>query len=202
MKPKIYRSGSKKKSNNYDCCQTPFYALDPLLPYLPKGTIWEPAAGEGNIITKLKLSGRTDVVWGDILTGQNFFEDEPPKYDCQVTNPPYSLKYEWLTRSYELGKPFALLLPLEALGASSGQVLFDKYGIELILLSKRINFKMPNKGYDTGGAQFPTAWFTYGLKIGQQLTFKKITYYSDAQFPLFDSNDQTESMEQLPIKII
>lgn len=185
MKPKQNQQGSTKKSNNYDRCQTPFYALDPLLPYLPSGIIWEPAAGDGHIVTKLTMSGWENIISSDLLTGQNFFETEPDKWDCQVTNPPYSIKYEWLTRSYELGKSFALLLPLETLGASKGQKLFECYGVELILFDKRINFKMPNKGYTGGGDQFPSAWFTSGLNIGQQLTFAKIHYYEDGQLSFF-----------------
>jgi hypothetical protein len=187
MKPKQNRQGSVKKSYIYDQCQTPFYALDPLIPYLSeKGTIWESAAGDGQIAAKLKLSG-FQVIATDILTNKNFFEITPQCWDCQVTNPPYSIKYQWLNRSYQLDKPFALLLPLETLGARKGQKLFEDYGIEIILLDKRINFKMPHKGYTGNGAQFPVAWFTYGLGIGQQFVFGKIHRYEDEQLPLFDT---------------
>lgn len=183
MKPKQNRVGDSKKSHTFDRCQTPYYALDPLIPYLPQGIIWESAAGEGQIVTKLRLSGFT-VIPSDILTGQNFFSYHPRNWDCQVTNPPYSVKYKWLERSYELGGAFALLLPLETLGSASGQRLFSKHGIEIILLDKRVNFKMPNKGYSGSGAQFPVAWFTFGLEIGQQLTFVKIHRYDDTQLSL------------------
>lgn len=181
MKPKENKAGDISKSSTFDRCQTPFYALDPLLPYLPKSwLIWESAAGDGQIVAKLQSSG-FEVVSSDLLTGQNFFDYSPLTWDCQITNPPYSTKYHWLNRSYELGKPFALLLPLETLGAGQGQRLFEKFGVEIILLNKRINFKMPNKGYLGNGAQFPTAWFTFGLGIGQHLTFAKISYYEDEQ---------------------
>jgi hypothetical protein len=186
VKPKRNQKGSIKKSKTFDQCQTPFYALDPLIPYLPQGIIWEPAAGDGHIVTKLELTG-LDVIAGDILTGQNFFEYIPPQYDLQVTNPPYSIKYQWLERCYELEKPFALLLPLETMGAVKGQRLFERYGIEVILLDKRINFKMPYKKYGGGGAKFPVAWFTWGLNIGQQITFGKIQRYEDGQLSLFNT---------------
>ena len=187
MKSKIYRNGSTKKSHTFDQCQTPFYALDPLISYLPTNCIlWESAAGEGQIAAKLKLSGFR-VITTDILTGQNFFETSPPNWGCQVTNPPYSIKYNWLERSYQLGRPFALLLPLETMGASKGQKLFERYGIEIILLDKRINFKMPYKGYGKTGAHFPVAWFTWGLEIGRQIIFGKIRRYEDEQMPLFDT---------------
>lgn len=75
------------------------------------------------------------------------------------------------TAKYQLGKPFALLMPVEVLGAKSAQRNFKAHGIEVILLDKRVNFKMPEKGWLGSGAQFPTAWFTWGLNIGKQITF-------------------------------
>ena len=184
MKPKQNKRGDTGKSNTYDRCQTPHYALDPLLPYLKTHwTIWESAAGEGQIVSKLTQHG-FDVIATDILTGDNFFETEPEMWQCQVTNPPYSTKYDWLERSYALCRPFALLLPLETLGTKSGQGHFEKHGVEIILFDKRVNFKMPNLGYTGSGAQFSTAWFTWGLGIGKDLTFAKLSRYEDKQMSL------------------
>ena len=184
-KPKTNRQGDTKKSNKYDRCGTPHYALDPLLPYIPQHwLIWEPAAGDGQICDKLMMEGY-NVFSSDILTGRNFFDWQPNQWHCQITNPPYSTKYPWLARSYDLQKPFALLLPLEALAAGrDAQPLFKRYGIEIIVLNKRVNFNMPDAGYTGGGAQFPVAWFTWGLNIGSPLTFGCIKYYEDGQMNL------------------
>jgi hypothetical protein len=193
MKPKQNQAGDINESNVFDRCQTPFYALDPLIPYLPKHElIWEPAQGDGHIVAKL-TDEKFMILGTDILTGCNFFDYELEGFGCQVTNPPYSIKYDWLRRSYELEKPFALLLPLETLGSSKGQALFEQYGIEIILLDKRVNFKMPHKGYGKSGAQFPVAWFTWRLGIGQQITYGKITRYEDDQIPLFDYTSQPKA---------
>lgn len=165
-----------------DACQTPAYALDPLLPYLPREwVIWEPACGEGLLVEALYDSGyrENQVVSSDILSGQNFFEYEPDNWDCLITNPPFSIKDKWLKRCYELGKPFALILPAEIPGTAYAAVLFEKFGVEIIYVRPRINFKMPNKGFGGGGSQFPTAWFTYGLNIGQQMTFAKVAPDAD-----------------------
>lgn len=157
-----------------DACQTPAYALDPLLSYLPRNwIIWEPAAGEGNIVEALFDSGFKSVVSTDLIRQENFFEFEPDRWDCIVTNPPFSIHFEWLERCYKLGQPFALLLKVDILGTRTAQELFDQHGIEVIFVNPRINFKMPNKGWDSA-AQFSTAWFTYGLNIGQQMTFARI----------------------------
>lgn len=156
-----------------DACQTPAYALDPLLPYLQEGWhIWEPAAGEGYLEGALYDSGFS-VIPTDILTGKNFFQFEPENWNCLITNPPYSIVFLWLDRCYWLGKPFALLLKVDILGTKTAQKLFDKYGVEVIFVNPRISFKMPNKGWDSS-ATFPTAWFTFGLNIGRQMTFAEV----------------------------
>jgi hypothetical protein len=170
-----------------DFCQTPHYAIDPLLPYLPKHwAIWESACGEGQIVRKLTNEGYEVIgtdVRGDNGRGRNFFFDSPDMWDCQVTNPPYSIKYDWLERSYQLEQPFALLLPVETLGAKTAQRLFDKHGIEVIFLDKRVNFKMPHKQY-SGTAHFPTAWFTWRLNLPDKMMFSEVVYYPDEQMRL------------------
>lgn len=167
MKPKKNQTDIPAK----DRCQTPAYGVTPLLPYLPKDAVlWESAAGEGFLAAALVAAGHRAVL-SDVLTGQNFFHYQPGAWDVQVTNPPYSLKFAWIKHSYELGKPFALLMPVEAIGAQTAQRLFSRYGVEVIWLDKRVNFKMPNTGWDGAGAQFPVAWFTWGLNIGTQMTF-------------------------------
>lgn len=173
---KAIRAANENEAQGFDACQTPAYAVDPLLPYLTRiAAIWEPAAGEGLLCEALYDSGFKDVIASDILTGQNFFDYLPEKqWDAIVTNPPFSLKFKWLERCYELGKPFALLLPVETLGTKTAQEMFREHGVEIILMDKRVNFKMPNKGWDGGGAQFPVAWFTWGLDIGQQMTFARV----------------------------
>lgn len=175
------RSGEKHKSNIYDQCGTPNYALDPLLPYLLKSkTIWESACGEGLIVRRLQSLGFV-VTGSDLLQGVDFFDWQPPRFDIQVTNPPFSTKYQWLERSYRIASPFALLMPVDTIGSGKAQRLFDKYGVEIIWMDKRINYKMPNLGYSGGGAHFASAWFTWRLGIGRENTYAKVVRYPDNQ---------------------
>jgi len=152
------------KDPGMDDCQTPPYALDPLLPYLPKGAwIWESACGEGFLASALYDNGFT-VTATDLITGQDYFMYEPlSDYSIQVTNPPFSLKYPWYKRAYKLGKPFALLMQNYVFGSSQAQALWQRYGYGIILLDARIDFKMPNKGWGGKGAHFSVSWFTWGL---------------------------------------
>jgi len=152
-----------------DDYQTPPEALEPLIPYLRKSwLIWECAQGEA-YLTKALLERSYRVIGTDILTGEDFLTWQPDIYDCIVTNPPYSIKYRFLSRCYELGKPFALLLPLTTLETRKRQALFSKYGVEIIFLPSRVNFIVPSG--DGSSSWFATAWFTNGFNIGQQLNF-------------------------------
>jgi hypothetical protein len=181
-KPKTNYASSPTQVNPQDCFQTPAYALDPLLPYLyARGLrcVWESAAGQGYLVRALESAGFC-VESGDIQTGQNYFESEPDHYDVQVTNPPFALKYRWMARACELGKPFALLVPSDVLFAGQkAQPLIRRYGLELLIPDKRIDFKTPDQGWTGSSAQMHTSWLTYGLHLGQLVTFctlhKRIT---------------------------
>lgn len=162
------------KQGNPNDFQTPPEALIPLYPYLKKyWTIWECAAGKGNLVNELKSKGYYSTIGTDLLTGQDFLSYLPEYFDCIVTNPPFSIKQKFLERAYSLGKPFAFLLPLTTFETTKRQELFKKYGLEVIFFDKRINFETPNK-IKNSSSWFATAWFTNGLNIGKQMTFEKL----------------------------
>ena len=74
--------------NLRDDCQSPPYAIQPLLPHLPKNArLWEPARGDGYLAQALIDAGY-DVVTSCLQTGEDFFKYEPAKWDILVTNPP------------------------------------------------------------------------------------------------------------------
>lgn len=161
-----------QKHGGRDDYQTPPVALTPLLPHLNKNwVIWECAAGEGNLVRAMRKQG-FKVISTDILSGKDFLTYEPKHYDCIITNPPFSLKQQFLERAYCLGKPFAFLLPLTTLESEKRQRFFKHCGLQMILFDKRINFETPT-GEDNG-SWFASAWFTNGLKLKQQLTFSEV----------------------------
>lgn len=160
-KPKLLMNGHS------DEMQTPEVAINPLLPYLKKDwIIWECAWGGGSLAGHLKKHG-----FKTIGSKETDFLDEKltHKFDCIITNPPYSLKEEFLKRAYELGKPFAFLMPLTALEGKARGNLYRKYGIQLIVPNKRINFITPSgKG---SGAWFQVAWYCWKLNLPKDLNF-------------------------------
>ncbi|KKL14615.1 hypothetical protein LCGC14_2513860 [marine sediment metagenome] len=88
-----------------DDFQTPPHAINPLLPYLStEWIIWECATGNGNLERALKAAGYS--CYGtDIIYGQDFLATSVTargyERDCIVTNPPYSLKNEFLEQFVE-----------------------------------------------------------------------------------------------------
>ena len=152
--------------------QTPKEAIYPLLPYLKKEwIILECAWGEGSLAKHLEEEG-FNVVGDKTIDFLKHFDMEVVlggRFDCIVTNPPYSKKYQFIEKCYKQNKPFALLLPITALEGKRRGKLFQKYGIQLMIPNKRINFETPSgKG---SGAWFQVAWFTWKLNLPKDLNF-------------------------------
>ena len=161
-----------------DDFQTPPIALEPLYKYLAPFTIvWECAAGTGNLSKALAKHGHS-VIATDLLVGpkrgrMNFLTDSIQfPYDAIVTNPPFSDKDGFLKRCYELGKPFALLLPVTAIGAQGRQNLYRQYGLQILMLGERIHFETPS-GQGEGAWQ-EHAWFRLGLNLPKDILFATI----------------------------
>lgn len=170
MTPTVFsnRQAHKPETKGRDHCQSPPYAILPLLPYIPKNTIiWEPARGEGNLVIALESHGY-NVVSSSLDDGQDFFEYQPAKWDIIVTNPPWSISAKWTRRCFLLGRPFALLLKSDKQQDIGFQKLNQQYGdFEQIHPDSRIDYKMPNKGWEAAGSPFNTHWYTFGLNIGK-----------------------------------
>jgi hypothetical protein len=183
-KPKLLEAGHS------DHFQTPPEALTPLLPYIKKEwTIWEPACGKGNLTSALRYMGYR-CFGTDIAAVGGFHHDflseklpvaggQVSDFDAILTNPAYSKKDEFLERCYQLGKPFALLLPLTVFDSIRRRNLFQKHGVECIFLPNRISFETPNHEKNVAAGKktsswFATLWITWGLNIGKQLVFTDV----------------------------
>ena len=139
---------------------TPPEAVHPLVEYLPKGAVcWEPTDDGRSGITKVLQERGFTVISTHKATGFDFLRDWPNfHFDIIVTNPPYSLKTEFLERCYELGKPFALLLPITALEGVRRGRLYRRYGIQLLVFDRRVEFLREKRG-----VWFNTSWFCWKL---------------------------------------
>jgi len=212
-KPKTNNKGDINKVSAMDVCQTPPHALEPLYPYLPKDwVIWESAAGPEELLaTELRKRGysvhATDLLYGECY---NYFSYQSPKYDVEITNMPFSIKYKWLEKAFEYNKPFALLAPYETTAAAAFKSLFERYNgkpwqIEKLTPERRLNFKMPNMGWGItewsekkqkvvkkgDSSQMPTCWITWGLNIHhtKNIDDTLFEYYVPMRSVKYDENN-------------
>lgn len=159
------------KNEKNDELYTPDYAIEPLLKYLPKDKIiWECTDfGESNITKVLKEHG-----YNVISTHKKDFdflnETADFDFDMIITNPPYSLKDEFLKKCYEYGKPFCLLLPITSLEGIVRGNMFRKYGVELLVFDRRCNFIYENTKKSNW---FNTSWFCYHV-LPNKLLFEHL----------------------------
>lgn len=159
------------KNVKNDELYTPEYAIKPLLKYLPKNKIiWECTDyGSSNITKVLKNNGYKVVNTNKAEI--DFIQDNVDfKFDMIITNPPYSLKDEFIKRCYEYGKPFCLLLPITSLEGIERGKMFRKHGIELLVFDRRCNFIYDNAKKSNW---FNTSWFCYKV-LPKQLMFEEL----------------------------
>lgn len=125
-----------KASDEY---YTPDFAVRPILKYLPQdAVVWCPFDTEESQFVKLIRQNGQKVIATHIDNGENFFFYKPENYDAIISNPPFSCKDAVLHRLTELGKPYAMLLPLPTL---QGQSRFnDIKDCQALIFDKRINF--------------------------------------------------------------
>lgn len=180
--------------------QTPPEALKPLYPYIkPYWRVWESACGDGNIVEALRDMGYTVTatdVKPDRGDGQVDFLDTAQcqqtlfnmedfggkitpvavstRADCIVTNPPYSRgdMDAFIARCFEIGLPFALLVPLTALeGASKRIPAYVKADPRpQIIVMGRVRFTTPTglQGRDSNPT-FGVCWLTWKLGLPYDL---------------------------------
>lgn len=164
------------KKGKFDDIYTPKYAITPLLKYIPKNiTVWECCDFGGSEITRLLKEHGCNVISTD--KKENFFEYKPEEnFDMIITNPPYSLKDDFLKKCYEWEKPFCLLLPITALEGKKRGKMFREKGIEVLVFDGRVQF-MENmiKNYDKKKSSnwFNTSWFCYNV-LPKKLIFEEL----------------------------
>ena len=173
MNNKGYLTASKN-----DELYTPVFAVDPIIKYIPKDKkIWCPFDKEWSAYVQSFLRGGYQVVRSHIDDGQDFFEYEPSEYDIIVSNPPFSIKDKILKRLYDLGKPFAILLPMNSL-QGKGRYELIKQGIQMLAFDSRIGFHNPNcMDVPESWCSFASAYFCRDV-LPKDLIIEKLDKYN------------------------
>ncbi len=170
------RGSARSASDFYP---TPQEAFIPLLQYLPRceksdsGSVkmndsglvnfrhyWEPACGDGRIIRWLSDSGRI-ADGADIRQGVSYdYLKDKTMRDIVITNPPFSLAFEFCKHARQYSKETYLLLRLNFLASAKRAAWWKKNPPSaLFILSKRPSF--------TGNGTDATdcAWFAWGSEL-------------------------------------
>jgi len=155
---------------------TPKYAVDIILPYIPKDkVIWAPfSRDEHNFAGYLRELGYTviNTHFDPIRGGQNFLEYNPDfHFDIILDNPPFKNKTKFVERAISFGKPFALFLPLNAFGDNGIPKLFMDNNLEpqMLIPDKRTEFE----NQKNNGISFKTVYICNGI-LPKQIIFTKL----------------------------
>lgn len=183
-KPKHNQPETPKAQQTRDLFQTPNYAVDLLIEncLLPLRScrVWEPCAGPGQIVRRLRNLG-IYVIGTDIANGPQWdclsWSPGPDGFDCAITNPPFSLKAKIARRFIELEKPFALLVP-----GDWSRWMIDAMWIhdcKLLVPDRRINYITPTglSGKDSA-SQFHSVWLTRGFGLQQRVEFAELSQHA------------------------
>ena len=121
---------------------TPRYAVEPILKYIPEGSVvWCPFDTKNSNFVKMLEELQYTVIHSHIDNGEDFFTSEPEHFDYIVSNPPYSIKAAVFERLFELGKPFAMLVGVVGLFESQKRFnMFKDNQFEIMYMNKRISY--------------------------------------------------------------
>lgn len=191
-KPKKSQKQTPNEPQGRDLFQTPNYAVELLIPFIPKNIklVWEPACGDGKIVNALYASKdrplicyQSDIRESDTIPNNisNFLVDEPPLLFSNdnrdwaiITNPPFSLKYKFINKALEYDVPFAFLVPFDMCNKMAN--LFIK-GCQGLVPTRRIDYITPTglSGASGHTSYYHSFWLTYKFNLPNQLTFVELT---------------------------
>lgn len=187
-KPKTNQPQTPNVIQGRDFFQTPSYAVDLLIPFIPIAVswIWEPACGDGKIVQRLN-EHTYGVYPSDIRKGTgwvdnhilNFLSDSCPSTNffgdyAIITNPPFSLKYKFIDRALEYDVPFAFLIPFDMCQKMAKLFML---GCQGLVPTKRIDYITPTglSGATGHTSYYHSFWLCYKFNLPSQLTFVELT---------------------------
>lgn len=151
----------KKKGERrpYDVYETPDWAVSALLKIISidhKKKYMEPCRGSGRIYHQLPIGS----AWGEIREGVDYLNTEYNHVDVIITNPPYSLAQEFVTKALGEADVVIMLLRLGFLESMKRWEWWQENPLSsLLVLSKRPSFTEDGK---TDGSGY--AWFVWDKK--------------------------------------
>lgn len=146
--------------NDYN---TPIEAWELLLSRLKdtRVTFWLPFFNDGSIKKEIQQRYNINI----IHKKKDFFSYEPSKYDVIADNPSYCHKELVFKRCLELGKPFALLVPMETIERKYFAEKFRSDNkLQVIIPKKRYEFENSYKD-SSGKIPFKSVWICHRMEL-------------------------------------
>lgn len=148
MAATLKKKGERKE---HDLYETPQDVVDKLFKLIPVRKDWkylEPCKASGRIYNMLPIGS----AWGEIRFGVDYLKTKYPPQDVIVTNPPFSLAQEFVTKALTEAPVVIMLLRIGFLGSQKRKEWLQKNKpTTLIVLSKRPSFTEDGK---TDGAEY------------------------------------------------
>lgn len=151
---------------------TPRYAVKPIEEYItPQSTIWCPFDTEESMYVQC-LRQKHNVIYTHLALGQDFFVEDVPECDYIISNPPFSKKFDVLSRLLKIGKPFAVIFPLPGLQSVNNFDLVSQ--CQLLIFDRRIKFhKRPDLSDVPGSPAFASIYICKDF-LPDNLIYKKL----------------------------
>ena len=172
----IGANGQRRKNDFYP---TPPECTHALLDFLEerfligrRSKIWEPACGS-NAMVDVMIERGYHVTGTDIVYGQDYINTDLPddEYDWIITNPPFCSARDFIEKSAQRNKPFALLLKSQYWHSARRREVFTKYQPTFVLpLTWRPDFT------GQGSSLLDMMWVVW---IGPS----RVTYYQPLKKP-------------------
>ena len=146
-----------------DECLTPDYGVKPIIKYIPKNAVvWCPFDTEESEFVKQIRANGNKVIYSHISNGQDFYTWEPKeRWDCIVSNPPFTAKRQIFERTLSFNKPFALIMSNTWLNDAAPKQLFKEKDLQLLMFEQRMKFL--NNGKVQNKITFSSSYFCYNF---------------------------------------
>ena len=157
------RLSSKKNAVKFtdDDYETPKKVLEDLLPFIKDhNIIYDPFYCQGHVIKEWEELGKVC-----INEKKDAFDREHPEFDIMISNIPFSMKEKCVQLALSLNKPFALLMPIDALGSKWIKKYFND--LQFIIPNGRLQFL--KNGKQTNKCWFDTMWVCTKLDLDNKI---------------------------------
>ena len=146
-----------------DECLTPDYGVKPIIKYISKNAVvWCPFDTEESEFVKQIRANGNKVIYSHISNGQDFYTWEPKeRWDCIVSNPPFTAKRQIFERALSFNKPFALIMSNTWLNDAAPKQLFKEKDLQLLMFEQRMKFL--NNGKVQNKITFSSSYFCYNF---------------------------------------